>query len=84
MADELNIGDGQEQEIEIEITSDYEYLNGAINALDALSEVDTAMVPDRQQRGIRRARKQAIDIIIYLIDNWHNELFDNGEDQGKD
>jgi hypothetical protein len=83
MADDLTTGpEGEElQGVELVTQSDYEYMMGAINALEAIDQMDIAMLSQKHQRSARKAKRQSLDIIFHLVDLWHQELFDKDDEE---
>lgn len=83
MADEIVLEEGKSEELEAEFVmqSDYEYLQGAINSVELLEQLDTAMMSQKHQRAARKAKRQGLDIIFHMIDTWHQELFDKDEEE---
>jgi hypothetical protein len=79
-------GEPEEEKVEIEIPSDveevyeeepttmHEYLSAAYYALQALSEVDTAIITKNEAQRLNRAKRKSRKIIYYVIEQYAEEL----------
>jgi len=77
--------DPLEDDIYFEPSSDAEYIASALNALMAVSDIDTAILSKIDDKRIKRIKRQSLRIISYCLNNQYNELFeDNNDDSDSD
>lgn len=69
-----------DDDIYFEPSSDAEYIASALNALMAVSDIDTAIISKVDDKRIRRIKRQSIRIISYCLNNQYNELFEDNND----
>lgn len=72
-----------EQAVEMEFlppTSTPEYIGASYNAIQAVSDMDTALMSNEDKRRIKRIRRKALKIIDYCICELHDEIFDTEEE----
>jgi len=72
-------------EMYFEPSTDSEYIASALNALMAVSDIDTAIISKVDERRIKRIKRQSLRIISYCLNNQYEELFeDNNDDSNED
>ena len=72
--------DSLEDDIYFEPSSDAEYIASALNALMAVTDIDTAILSKIDDKRIRRIKRQSLRIISYCLNNQYNELFEDNND----
>ena len=72
-------------EMYFEPSTDAEYIASALNALMAVSDIDTAIISKVDEKRIKRIKRQSLRIISYCLNNQYEELFeDNNDDPNED
>lgn len=61
-------------------TSTPEYIGASYNAIQAVSDMDLALMSNEDKRRIKRIRRKALKIIDYCICELHDEIFDTEEE----
>jgi hypothetical protein len=69
-----------DDDIYFEPSSDAEYIASALNALMAVSDIDTAILSKIDDKRIKRIKRQSLRIISYCLNNQYNELFEDNND----
>lgn len=67
----------QLQEWEVEFTSDSEYIAAACNAMNAVDNIDTALMTKADEQRVRRIRRQSLRIISECLNTMYDEIFDD-------
>lgn len=62
-------------------TSTPEYIGASFNAIQAVADMDTALMSNSDKERVRRIRRKAIKIIDYCICELYDEIFDKDEDE---
>ena len=73
-----------EEAIEMEFlppTSTPEYIGASYNAIQAVSDMDTALMSNSDKERIRRIKRKALKIIDYCICELYDEIFDKDEEE---
>jgi hypothetical protein len=68
-------------EFEFATTTAAEYISSAFYALNAVNEIDTAIVSREDERRINRIKKKSLKIIDQCISDLYDEMFDDGEEK---
>lgn len=67
----------QMQEWEVEFTSDSEYIAAACNAINAVDNMDTALMTKADEQRVKRIRRQSLRIISECLNTMYDEIFDD-------
>ena len=73
-----------EEAIEMEFlppTSTPEYIGASFNAIQSVSDMDTALMSNSDKERVRRIRRKALKIIDHCICELYDEIFDKDEDE---
>lgn len=73
-----------EEAIEMEFlppTSTPEYIGASYNAIQAVSDMDTALMSNSDKERVRRIKRKALKIIDYCICELYDEIFDKDEEE---
>lgn len=65
-----------EEEGIVEFSSNVDYISGCYMALNAISEIDTALLSKEEERRIKSIRNKSLRIIELCISEYYVELFD--------
>lgn len=84
--DKIEEQDSDSEEIDLSqmefyTTSDSEYIASAFYALNAVNDIDTAIMSKEDERRINRIKKKSLKIIDQCISDLYDELFDDGEEK---
>ena len=64
----------------VEFTSASEYINSAYFAMNAVDDIDTAIISKEDEKRIKRIKRKSIKIIDICISEMYDELFETDED----
>jgi hypothetical protein len=70
-----------EEEGIVEFNPTIDYISGSYMALNAIAEIDTAILSKEEEKRIKRIRKKAIKIIDLCICEYYVELFGDEEEE---
>lgn len=73
----------EEQEQEIiyeEPTRTSEYIASAFNALNSVTDMDTALMTNSDKERVKRIKRKSLRIIDYCLSCLYDELFDEDEE----
>ena len=74
----------EEQAVEMEFlppTSTPEYIGASFNAIQAVADMDMALMSNSDKERVRRIRRKALKIIDYCICELYDEIFDKDNDE---
>ena len=70
----------EEQEATFEFSATIDYISGSYMALNAISEIDTALLNKEEERRIKRIRRKSLKIIDLCISEYYVELFEDEDE----
>lgn len=79
MEGENLVNESVDIEFEASITTP-EYIGASYNALQAVSDMDMALLSNEDKRRVKRIRKKALKIIDYCMCELHDCIFDTEEE----
>lgn len=76
MADDLNISEQQEPEVEYEWQTPHDDIQASLNALSAVDGIDLALLSKARQSKIKAIKRMSIDIIYEQLKYIKDCIFD--------
>ena len=70
----------EEQNLEVEFTSNSEYISSAYYSLASVSEFDIAMLSKADFRRVMRIKRQSLRIISECLNEMYDEIFEDDEE----
>lgn len=71
----------EEEEIEFDFYNPTEYIQGAYFALNAVDEIDTAIMNKSDEQRVKRIRRKSLRIIDECLNDMYDELFETDEEE---
>lgn len=68
------------EEIEVEFTTNQEYIYCASLAWQMVDEIDTAILSKADERRVKRMKRQSLKIVSVCLNEMYNEIFDDNND----
>lgn len=88
MAEKVIIEDNKpaEEELEGEVifSSSHDYIASAVQALQAVDEMDTALFNKTDENRVRKIKRQSLRILSFYINEIYEETFDDSDANGSD
>jgi len=73
----------EEYDGEILLSSSHDYITSAVNAINVISDMDTAIMTKTDENRIKKIKRQSLRILSHYINEIYEETFDDtdGSDQ---
>ena len=70
----------EEYEGEVLLSSSHDYITSAVQALQAVDEMDTALFNKTDENRVRKIKRQSLRILSFYINEIYEETFDDSTD----
>mgnify|MGYP007017457787 CR=1 FL=1 len=65
---------------EILLSSSHDYITSAVNAINVIADMDTAIMTKIDENRIKKIRRQSLRILSHYINEIYEETFDDNAD----